>query len=101
MTGRRGRAGVLLGWLLARGALSGCGREDRPAAAGPAVAASAPSSAAGPRPIRVIVPRETPRSPFFLGVKAGALDGEACELKLEVSSRIGGPTTVEFSLPEG
>jgi hypothetical protein len=85
---------LVLGMLVALGGLSGCGREPPPAP----VAQSRP---AGPRPIRVIVPRETPRSPFFLGLKAQALDDEACEIKLEVSSRIGGPTTVEFSLPEG
>ena len=84
----------ILGTLLVLGGLAGCGREPSPAPA-------APSRAAGPRPIRVIVPRETPRSPFFLRLNTRALDEEACEIKLEVSSRIGGSTTVEFSLPEG
>ncbi len=47
------------------------------------------------------MPRETPRSPFFLGLRAEMLDELACEIKLDVSSRDGGPAAVEFSLPEG
>lgn len=93
---RRWAAGLVLGGALGLSAFLAV-RETSPHLPAP----SGAPARSGPRRVRVVQSRETPRSPFFMGIEADLVDAGSVRIVLHLRSPQAGQAEVDFRLPAG